>query len=367
MVLRETNTTRLVFRPMLVDNPSDSEAAVKGTFIFQRKSQRDEWSDTQTIPLSTLKKDEGYKLEIKSSELLTLFRGLTELYQLHAQSGVPRGDVEFIRVNQNLAELTRIPPGDLRQILAADRAVGSNLLARLLAWATESDKPAALVERLVELSPASLRTLNVAVNLHSLKSALAVWERDASSSDEEFWQHALTENSFVLEHVFSWPTTIVKGKAYVGGKSVMNTGGNVVDFLMKSSVTRNAAIIEIKTPVTLLLAREYRNGVFTPSQYLAGSVMQVLNYKHSLQQEYRTITQGQQELFDSFDPRCAVVLGNASQELHDDDRRKSFELFRAQFPGVSIITFDELFSRTEQLVHLLESPRAPPNDDDIPF
>ena len=147
----------------------------------------------------------------------------------------------------------------------------------------------------------------------------------------------------------------------------MNTGGNVVDFLMKSSVTRNAALIEIKTPVTLLLAREYRDGVFTPSHDLSGSVMQVLNYKHSLQQEYRTITQGQQELFDSFDPRCAVVLGNASQELHDDDRRMSFELFRAQFPGVSIITFDELFSRTEQLVHLLESPRAPPNDDDIPF
>ncbi len=130
---------------MLVDKPGTPEAAVKGTFVFQRKSQRGDWSNTETIPPSTLKKDEGYRLEIKSTELLTLFDRPVELYQLHAQSGVPRGKVEFIRVNENLAELTQMPPDDLRRILAADRAVGSNLLARLLAWATASDEPAALV------------------------------------------------------------------------------------------------------------------------------------------------------------------------------------------------------------------------------
>ena len=362
VVLRETDITRLVFRPMLVDNPSIPEAAVKGTFIFQRKGPREQWVDVETIPLSQLKKGDAYKLSIDSSEVLTLYKHLTDLYQVHSESGVPLGDHEFVPVNRQLAEIARMAPGDLGKILAANRAVGSTLLARLLAWATHADEPAALVEQLIALSPASLRTLNIAVNLQSLKAAIALWQANQTNADEEFWQRSLTDNSFVLEHVFSWPTTIVRGKAYVGGKSVMNTGGNVIDFLMNNRVTRNAALIEIKTPTTPLLAtREYRSGVYSPSSDLAGTIMQLLNYKHSLQQEYHSLTHGQVNPFDSFDPRCAAVVGNAGRELLNEDKRKSFELFRNQFSGVTIITYDELFSRAEQLIRVLESPRAKPS------
>lgn len=362
VVLRETDITRLVFRPMLVDNPSIPEAAVKGTFIFQRKGPREQWVDVETIPLSQLKKGDAYKLPIDSSEVLTLYKHLTDLYQVHSESGVPLGDHEFVPVNRTLAEIARMAPGDLGKILAANRAVGSALLARLLAWATHADEPAALVEQLIALSPASLRTLNIAVNLQSLKAAIALWQANQTNADEEFWQRSLTDNSFVLEHVFSWPTTIVRGKAYVGGKSVMNTGGNVIDFLMNNRVTRNAALIEIKTPTTPLLAtREYRSGVYPPSSDLAGTIMQLLNYKHSLQQEYHSLTHGQANPFDSFDPRCAAVVGNAGRELLNEDKRKSFELFRNQFSGVTIITYDELFSRAEQLIRVLESPRAKPS------
>lgn len=362
VVLRETDITRLVFRPMLVDNPSIPEAAVKGTFIFQRKGPREQWVDVETIPLSQLKKGDAYKLPIDSSEVLTLYKHLTDLYQVHSESGVPLGDHEFVPVNRTLAEIARMAPGDLGKILAANRAVGSALLARLLAWATHADEPAALVEQLIALSPASLRTLNIAVNLQSLKAAIALWQANQTNADEEFWQRSLTDNSFVLEHVFSWPTTIVRGKAYVGGKSVMNTGGNVIDFLMNNRVTRNAALIEIKTPTTPLLAtREYRSGVYPPSSDLAGTIMQLLNYKHSLQQEYHSLTHGQANPFDSFDPRCATVVGNAGRELLNEDKRKSFELFRNQFSGVTIITYDELFSRAEQLIRVLESPRAKPS------
>jgi hypothetical protein len=347
---------------MLVDNPSIPEAAVKGTFIFQRKGPREQWVDVETIPLSQLKKGDAYKLPIDSSEVLTLYKHLKDLYQVHSESGVPLGDHEFVPVNRQLAEIARMAPGDLGKILAANRAVGSALLARLLAWATHADEPAALVEQLIALSPASLRTLNIAVNLQSLKAAIALWQANQTNADEEFWQRSLTDNSFVLEHVFSWPTTIVRGKAYVGGKSVMNTGGNVIDFLMNNRVTRNAALIEIKTPTTPLLAtREYRSGVYPPSSDLAGTIMQLLNYKHSLQQEYHSLTHGQVNPFDSFDPRCAAVVGNAGRELLNEDKRKSFELFRNQFSGVTIITYDELFSRAEQLIRVLESPRAKPS------
>lgn len=369
-VLRETATTRLVFRPMLVDNPSIPQAAVKGTFIFQRRGPRDEWADVETIPFSQLKKGEAYKLILSSSEVLTFYRNLSNLYQLHSQAGVPKGVHEFVPVTHQLAEIVQMAPGDLEGILAANRVVGSDLLARLLTWATHAEEVAALVERLISLPAASLRTLNIAVNLQTLKAAIALWESNRTNASEEFWQQSLADNSFVLEHVFSWPTTIVQGKAYVGGKSVMNTGGNVIDFLMRNRITRNAALIEIKAPTTALLnAREYRTGIHAPSGELVGALMQVLNYKHSLQQEYLALVREQPDGFDSFEPSCAVVIGNASDELSVESKRKSFELFRNQFVGVTIITYDELFCRAEQLLHVLESPgiEPAPAREDMPF
>ncbi len=80
-VLRETTTTRLVFRPKLVENPKNPNAAVKGIFIFQRKGQSEDWHDAETVPLTQLKKGEAVKLEIKSIELLHLYDELIGLYK----------------------------------------------------------------------------------------------------------------------------------------------------------------------------------------------------------------------------------------------------------------------------------------------
>lgn len=84
----------------------------------------------------------------------------------------------------------------------------------------------------------------------------------------------------------------MKGKAYVGGKSVLNTGGNIVDFLVKNYLTNNAALVEIKTPGTRLLGRLYRSGVYNPSDELSGSLMQVLNYRSSLQRDFYPLERG---------------------------------------------------------------------------
>jgi len=302
IVLRETNTTRLVFRPMLVENQKNPSAAVKGAFLFQRKGLKDEWKDFETIPLSGLKKDEGFKLEIKSAELLNLHDELRDLYQLHSDAGIPPGETQFVKANPQLARLAELPQDQIAEFLQANHAVGSTLLSRLLSWAMEDDEPSALVERLLELAPDKLRKLNVAVGLQSLKTALANWRQNANFSDENLWQDTLTDHSFVLEQVFSWPTTIVKGKAYIGGKTITNTGGNIVDFLVQNRLTQNAALIEIKTPATPLLGRRYRNGIYNLSEDLSGTVMQILNYKHTLQQQYISLTAGHGDLFESFDP-----------------------------------------------------------------
>lgn len=97
--------------------------------------------------------------------------------------------------------------------------------------------------------------------------------------------------------------------------------------------------------------------------------MQILNYKHSLQEQYRDLQHGQDDLFDSFDPQCAVIIGNTGQ-LDQQAEIKAFELYRHQFPGVVIIPFDELFGKTGNLVALLEAEPESAWDeysDEIPF
>lgn len=370
MPLRETSSTRLVFRPMLIENKGNPEAGVKGSFVFQRKKPSETWEDADAAPLSSLKSGEGYKIELHTAELLQLFQELRDLYALKKEAGIPGGTSTFVRATLQLQQLANLSKQDLGKFLAANAAVGSTLLSSMLEWAISLDEPTPLVEQLVGLGSDALQKLNVAVGLQSLKKALEIWTSNSENFDEEFWQKSLAQYSFVLEQVFAWPTTVVKGKAYVGGKDITNTGGNIVDFLVKNQLTQNAALIEIKPPTTKLLGPEYRAGINNLSSELSGSVMQVLDYKHSLQEQYLNISHGQPDLFDSFNPQCAVIIGNAAAELSSPSKRKSFELFRHQLPGVSIFTYDELFAKTEQLIHLLEGksiPQEPDLDEDIPF
>jgi hypothetical protein len=55
IVVRQTTTTRLVFKPLLLKNPHDAKASVKGTFVFQRKAPNDDWENHATVPLSKFK------------------------------------------------------------------------------------------------------------------------------------------------------------------------------------------------------------------------------------------------------------------------------------------------------------------------
>lgn len=367
VVLRETTTTRLVFRPLIVDNPRNQTASVKGNFLFQRKSRNDDWEDFETIPLSSLKAGEGYKLELRTEELLSLYGEISSLYEIHRQDGVPRGQRKFVQATPQLEQLARLTAGDVASLLQSNSRLGADLLGKLLNWAVNLDDPSPLIEKLVELNPDSLHKLNAAIGLQSLKRVQAIWKGHSSSNDEEFWQQTLSENSFVIEQVFSWPASIIKGKAYVGGKTVQNTGGNIVDFLLHNRVTRNAALVEIKTPATKLLGTRYRQSVFNVSPELSGAVMQVINYKHSLQEEYLALSREQSELLASFDPQCAVIIGNGQGELDHQDKCKAFELFRNQLRDVTVITFDELFERTNSLIDLLENPEVSIDEEDMPF
>ena len=66
IILRTTKTSRLIFQPILLDNPHDPEAAIDGEFIFERKSPNGTWAKHNELPLSKLKATEWIRLELKA-------------------------------------------------------------------------------------------------------------------------------------------------------------------------------------------------------------------------------------------------------------------------------------------------------------
>jgi hypothetical protein len=55
------------------------------------------------------------------------------------------------------------------------------------------------------------------------------------------------------------------------------------------------------------------------------------------------------------DPPCIVIAGSATSELDKAVVKNNFELLRERTRGVTIVTFDELFTRVRQAIGLLEA------------
>lgn len=116
-------------------------------------------------------------------------------------------------------------------------------------------------------------------------------------------------------------------------------------------------LIEIKTPTTQLMGSDYR-GNLPPSRDLAGSVTQVLSYRHELVHNLQKLTEGTDVRLSAFNPKCAVIIGNAEAELKDTGARRSFELYRSGLKDVEVITYDELFRKVEILAELFSLKRT---------
>lgn len=352
VVLREGEQVRLIFRPEIVENPSDPSACVRGRFLYQKKGRNETWEDRPGTSHATIKKGEEYHLELHAGELLHLLREVAPLYRLYQREGVPQGRQEFIKVGEQLAQFLELTESELNEFLASNRAHATLTLRRLLRWLSRNPAVAQ------QLADEELPELNVLVGLANLKAVLEIWRNNATNSGEEFWQETLAKYAFVLSQLFAYPVVVLQGKAYVGGKRLDNKHGNLVDFLGRVSSSGAAVLIEIKTPVTSLLGPEYRQDVYPPSRDLAGAIAQALQYRESLMQEFRAVTHGEKGWLSS-DPRCIVICGSAMQELTTESQKRSFERFRERVIGVTIITYDELFARVEGLIKLLESSIPP--------
>jgi hypothetical protein len=322
IVLRQTDTVRLVFVPMIVDRP---DSPVRGYFVWQRKLKVGQWEEITGEALNRLKAGEGFKLELRSEEVGRLLDGILARRRIYEQYGIVFGQQNYF-ADKDLPEV-------VRKIL--------------------KEPDSELAKALQTLDPQELLSLGRSVDLSKLDALLAEWDANEEEfmDDEDFWQDLLNRNAWVFSQLTGSPVVLLQERAYVGGKDISNVGGGVVDYLVQNELTDNVSLVEIKTPGAELCGGQYRAGTYPPGRDVVGGAVQVLGYRDTLLHELWNL-RSTMDTFQAYNPRCYLVVGSVAS-LADLNAKKSFELFRTAQSNVLIVTFDEVRARLQSIRDVL--------------
>lgn len=366
VVLSSTERFRFRFMPMLVDNQNNPEQSVRGKLLLERKSKNEKYFPTDSVApcekvtRGSAKNGDWVEIELHSEETYNLFMGLKKLYDLSGcMNGIPFGSARFAQIDSSFSSFLEVIQNDPSAARMIGEPQNFELIKILLQLITQTSSHESLKNSLSSLANENLQALTTSASLEGLKRVEALMRENLDNGKEEFWQQKVfNENQWVLAQIFSCPCTIYAQKAFVGGKSLDNKGGNVCDFIYRNKMTQNVALIEIKTPCTEIVGKPYRE-TYSMSLDMSGAVNQVLNYRDELQKNFSTLTRDLEEAdtVRAFSPKCVVVIGKIS--TLNAKQQKAFELYRSSFNNLTIITFDELHQKICDFMSVFkeDSPR----------
>lgn len=366
VVLSSTERFRFRFMPMLVDNQNNPEQSVRGKLLLERKSKNEKYFPTDSVApcekvtRGSAKNGDWVEIELHSEETYNLFMGLKKLYDLSGcMNGIPFGSARFAQIDSSFSSFLEVIQNDPSAARMIGEPQNFELIKILLQLITQTSSHESLKNSLSSLANENLQALTTSASLEGLKRVEALMRENLDNGKEEFWQQKVfNENQWVLAQIFSCPCTIYAQKAFVGGKSLDNKGGNVCDFIYRNKMTQNVALIEIKTPCTEIVGKPYRE-TYSMSLDMSGAVNQVLNYRDELQKNFSTLTRDLEEAdtVRAFSPKCVVVIGKIS--TLNAKQQKAFELYRSSFNNLTIIIFDELHQKICDLMSVFkeDSPR----------
>lgn len=208
---------------------------------------------------------------------------------------------------------------------------------------------------IAEEQPEKLVKLRNDIELVSLEKLIENFEEMLKKNlREDKWQKLFNDNPFILGLAFGYPIIKIQEQAHVGGRKLSGSGEKITDFLVKNGISNNTALFEIKTPAaTLLDNTAYRGNLYSPHKDLSGSINQMLDQKYKFQKEIATIKENTKNYgLETYSVHGVLIIGKMPL---DDDRRKSFGLFRGNSKDITIITFDELLEKLKLLHKFLSS------------
>lgn len=371
IVLNQTDMLRFKFLPTLVDNAREPHKSVSGKLLYEKKRKNDDCfpsdgaGSSDKVSRGSVKVGDWMEFQLDTSETYELYQGLKRLYALYDDMGeIPYGSATYTRVDSSFRQFLSIIQNDP----SAARMIGNeenyDLVKTLLRLITQTSSLDSLKRSLAELQDENLQHLTTSLNIEKLQRIEKLMQDNLNNDSEEFWQTTVfKENQWVLAQIFACPCTIFADKAYVGGKGISNSGGNLCDFIYQNSLSQNVALIEIKTPCTELIGSQYR-GTYSFSYELSGAVNQVLNYRDKLTKEYYSLCHQGSKSFEVMSPKCVVIIGKIASL--NSGQVAAFENFRNSLSNVLILTFDELYQRIVDLIAVLsETPSQNQNNVDF--
>ena len=185
-------------------------------------------------------------------------------------------------------------------------------------------------------------------------------------TDESLWQRFFEKNPWIfgygLSHIYLSGWDGKKLEQVVTGYRVFGRGKRS-DALMRSrGFISNLCFVEIKTHKTLLVdSKPYRGACWPPSSELAGAVSQVQGTVALATADIRgrlaaVADDGSPTGEDAYNyvPKSFLVVGSLEEfrtpKGVNEEKHRSFELFRGNTNSPEIITFDELYERSRFIV-----------------
>lgn len=186
-------------------------------------------------------------------------------------------------------------------------------------------------------------------------------------TDESLWQKFFEKNTWIfgygLSFIFMTGLDEKKLEQTVRGASVGSVGKRA-DALMKTqALVSSLCYVEIKHHKTNLLdnRKAYRSGAWAPSVELIGAVAQaqvtVAEAAKTYQDSLRPLDNDGNptgEVLFNFKPRSVVLIGRldefSTENGLNDQKVRSFEMYRGNTISPEIVTFDELYHRAKFIV-----------------
>lgn len=184
--------------------------------------------------------------------------------------------------------------------------------------------------------------------------------------DELLWQAFFEKNPWVFGYGLSYFYVTgfdeKKLEQLVQGYDLLNRGKRADAVMKTKGIINSLCFAEIKHHNTKLLESDYyRAGCWAPSKEMAGAVAQVqttvaiaMHKLHGMQRMLDDDGNPTGEDIFNFKPRAFIVIGSLSEFIGEhgvnQDKLRSFELYRTSLIGIDILTFDELYERTKFIV-----------------
>lgn len=343
----EGKLTRRVIDYKMVENSKNPDARVEIAFRHMRRAKASEkWARADSFQLHRLPADKAVALPLDSSETLSLYRYLEDLFAL-AQQGIPSGG-RAVRV---------VDDSPISRLLQKGSAI--ELLSALIAQHGDDE----FLRHLKALSPNLAAAAGLTAVHAQHKAALVEFERHVAAGDwkEPQWYPFFKENQWIFGHGLAYQfLQDVQTQPHYGGVAVSGKGAQIGDNLMATTAAfRFSVLVEVKRPDTPLLRHDpYRAGVYNCGEDLAGGVAQLQTNCRQWATEASKLEANRRLDIETYEPKGILVIGALHQfdGADKDARARSFELFRRNLHNPEVVTFDELVERARFLV----SSSAPP-------